>query len=630
MNNYMSLALARTTHFIPQFAEKTLRDFQLLVSRFFLGLDDMRGMLLFQDTGFGKTLTSVYMLSMLKTMFYPHWKILVLCKASLVTKPWAATLMHCKDLANFFIIPYDDPTFANKFFTYLKGVTQRERVFIIIDECHNFISRNLTKDGQERRMKRVYNEIIKLVHNPNKKNKILLLSASPLVNSINEFFLMVEMLRPGVLTQDVTLFQDNILIYKDELVKHLQGICSYKRTQAFGIFDDIAVADGFAARRIKFKEMIMSPEQEKIYQLAEKYEKEKGLTSFKSVRRIVSAFAYKELPAKQERTDEEFELYLERIRVSFSMEFNGTVSGRGFSPGALTQLKTCEPTELSAKDQNIYNTLYEYSAKYSQTCLDILKSPGKCLVFEPFVKSSGINILLEYFKVFGIPYIEFSGRTKSTRNAALDEFNHPDNINGTKIKVCVFSLSGAEGVSYTGINDIFILDLTWNEASLKQIMGRAIRMGSHQMLPESRWYTNVNFMICKKSKGISVDQELLEVVKGKSRQIDQLFDVFRLCSIEHIFEHQEGEVDMPENEGNLVAYLREPIEFKNKVYRMGFVNVVTVYYSFDILLKTVLIGYIDKEDNKIYSEDGHEIGQLNDKTKIRIKDKKLIYVLTSS
>ncbi|AKR04262.1 DEAD-like helicases superfamily D11 [Salmon gill poxvirus] len=626
MGTYLPLALARTTHFLPDFKDKHLRDFQLLAARFFLGLEENRGMLLFQDTGFGKTLTSVYILTMLKTLFYPHWKILILCKASLITRPWASTLMdYCKDLSNFHIIAYDDPTFSNKFFTYVNCITPKERVFVIIDECHNFISRNLTKDGAERKMKRVYNELISLVHNPKSKNKILLLSASPLVNSVNEFFLMIELLRPKVLTPDITLFKDNMLIYKDELVRGLQGICSYKRNLAFSIFDDIVATDGFAARKIKFKEVTMSPQQEKLYVQAEYYEKEKGLSSFKSVRRLVSAFCYNELPAKQDMTVEDYDKYLDRIRISFNMEFNDTIPNRGFTREGLELLKTGEPTDLSSADQNVYNSLFNYSAKYTVTCVDIIKSPGKCLLFEPFVKASGIGILIEYLKVFKISYIEFSGRTKSTRDQAIDQFNNISNIDGKTLKVCVFSLSGSEGVSYTGINDIYILDLTWNEASLQQIMGRAIRMGSHQMLDSSRWYTNVNFIICKKSKGTSVDQELLEVVKGKSRQIKQLFEVFRQCSIETLFERVNEENALPDNEDKLKAYLCEPIEFKTKTYKMGFVNVKTVYYSFDLILKNIHVGYIG--DNIIYSEDGHIIGDVTKDTIIRIKNKKLIYVV---
>lgn len=96
----------------------------------------------------------------------------------------------------------------------------------------------------------------------------------------------------------------------------------------------------------------------------------------------------------------------------------------------------------------MYNELKEKSCKFTEVCLSILSSPGKCLVFEPFVNQSGIIILLLYFSVFKISYIEFSSRTKNTRVQMVSKFNEEVNTDGTVIKVCVFSLSGGEGISF--------------------------------------------------------------------------------------------------------------------------------------------------------------------------------------
>ncbi|PWG68441.1 hypothetical protein DEM28_24170, partial [Enterobacter mori] len=59
-------------------------------------------------------------------------------------------------------ITYDDKNFHNKFFTNIKTINVRSRICVIIDECHNFISKSLIKeDGKMRPTKSVYNYLVK-------------------------------------------------------------------------------------------------------------------------------------------------------------------------------------------------------------------------------------------------------------------------------------------------------------------------------------------------------------------------------------------------------------------------------------------------------------------------------------
>ncbi|BCT22692.1 NPH-I transcription termination factor [Carp edema virus] len=605
--------------------DKFLKDYQLFAAQCFLGLDEMKSILLFQETGFGKTLTTVYMINKLKTQ-YTHWSVIILAKASLTDNPWATTLVqYCDKLDNFSILAYDDPFFANKFFTHLKTIGEKHRIFLVIDEVHNFISRCLsTEDKPQRKLKRVYNEIVRLIHDSN--NKLIVLSATPLVNSVEEFKLLIDFIRPGVLN-NTQIFKNEKLLYKEELKEGLAGICSCKRNQDYGIFDNIPYIDGFASRNVNIQYIQMSPVQESIYLLAEKHEHKNKTAGFKSLRRAASAFTYKEMMAKGDKSDHDHDIFVKESFNSFKMEFDVLDPKRSFTQEAIESFKQYgNPDHLkNANDIMIYNSLFEYSSKYATVCCMILKSPGKCLIFEPFVKLEGITILSEYLKLFKINFIEYSSRTKQIRNKLLDQFNLENNHNGEKLKVCLFSPSGNEGVSYLCINDIFILDLTWNEANLKQIMGRAIRLNSHQALPEERRYVNVNILINKKTHGISVDEELFNIIKVKSKQINQLFDLLYQCSIENIYKKYQP-TDLPVNENLLKNFVTKEIKFEEKNVQKQFVKVVTVHYAFDLKLNPIFVGYIDAE-NKLYSEDGLLVTQVTENMTIKIKDKKLIYVV---
>ena len=58
-------------------------------------------------------------------------------------------------------------------------------------------------------------------------------------------------------------------------------------------------------------------------------------------------------------------------------------------------------------------------------------------------------------------------------------------VNGKIVKCVLLTKSGSEGISLKNIRSVFIVEPYWNDIRLKQVIGRAVRMNSHEALDES-------------------------------------------------------------------------------------------------------------------------------------------------
>jgi SNF2 family DNA or RNA helicase len=100
------------------------------------------------------------------------------------------------------------------------------------------------------------------------------------------------------------------------------------------------------------------------------------------------------------------------------------------------------------------------------------------------VYSNFLNNLTEYqqqLEAQGIPNKLFTGSVSpKERQAAIDEYNTG------KLKALLLSSAGGEGLDLKGTRLVQVLEPHWNEEKLDQVIGRAIRHGSHTELPEDK------------------------------------------------------------------------------------------------------------------------------------------------
>ena len=135
-----------------------------------------------------------------------------------------------------------------------------------------------------------------------------------------------------------------------------------------------------------------------------------------------------------------------------------------------------------------------YSMKIENT-LPILNK-GKSIVYTNWIEF-GIKPITEALKINKISYRIFTGEVDvKDRQTIIDDFNND------KFQVLVITKAGGEGLDLRGVRSVVVMDPTWNDASLQQIIGRAIRYKSHTHLPLNQQKVDVYFMALTKPVGV--------------------------------------------------------------------------------------------------------------------------------
>jgi len=207
--------------------------------------------------------------------------------------------------------------------------------------------------------------------------------------------------------------------------------------------------------------------------------------------------------------------------------------------------------------------LTNYSPKYVAMMERIAAAPGSSLVYSAFLNLEGIGLFRIAMDVNGYAainiaivggqlsftpetekslrlgpgkqprYLTFSGaEDEQVRAAALSIFNaqfsdlpesmtkiltesgYTDNKVGELCRVFCITAAGAEGLSLRNVRAVHIMEPYWNEVRVRQVKGRAIRIGSHlDLAPEER---NVSIYTY-----VSVFSDEAQSNKVPSKRIDQ-------------------------------------------------------------------------------------------------------------
>lgn len=624
-----------------------LKDYQLNTCKAFLGLDNYNSLLLFWDTGYGKTITVIYIIKHIFRKVFPNWKIILFIKSSLRYDPWEMTIKkYINELySNIIFIHYDSENAQIQFLNCLKNINfKTERILVIIDEVHQFISRIVPKQNTiERKSVKLYNKLLSI--NENKNNRIICLSATPIINKYTEFKYLLKLLRPN-LNFDDNYIVNNVLMGRLMFCELLSGVCSYQKINDNMSLENLPAYNGFASKNIIYHDIKMSELQSNLYNQAEKIDLKNKLGGLRTLRRLVSSFVFNELKIKDNTNEEKYLSFIKKklkdfgkltSNISFSEEFIDYYikkklpihnNGNRASDYAT---KIIENVDYNIKennkfinDINNYNLLNNFSCKYIKTCKIILNSPGKCLIYQPFVSFEGIATLNNYLKIFNITYIEYSKNTLNKRDILVKEFNKLDNIHGDIIKACIFTSAGSEGISFNCINDIIVMDIPWSESILKQIIGRALRLDSHNYIKE-RNYVNIHILLTYTLNNKSIDVEILNLIKQKYKNIKIINDVLKDSSIEYLQAKYLNEIiDKNENIFDIIK-TKKIIPFsKNNITINKYLK--PIYFSYDESCTTIHYGYLDEETNTIY-EKNVPVAILKDDVIIKIIQNDPVYII---
>lgn len=169
-----------------------------------------------------------------------------------------------------------------------------------------------------------------------------------------------------------------------------------------------------------------------------------------------------------------------------------------FLPMTETYLKTYEKIEQGQehkiqdfKDKNIHvfynglrrasNVIETKSPKVDWIKEKINSEPNaKYVIFSHFI-NMGIVPVMKWLNKVKISYANVTGDLSiDEREKAVTKYNTD------KIKVLFISKAGSEGLDLKNTNYIIIMESSWNENSIEQIIGRGVRYKSHELLPKTK------------------------------------------------------------------------------------------------------------------------------------------------
>lgn len=216
------------------------------------------------------------------------------------------------------------------------------------------------------------------------------------------------------------------------------------------------------------------------------------------------------------------------------------------------------------------------SCKFEKAIENILNMSGPSFVYSNFVSASGILDFAIMLKAKGFKEVTsdicpvrsanrfaiFKTGNDKENNRILSIFNSTKNRNGDLIKVILGSPAMKEGVSLLGVRSVHLLEPYWNKSRMEQIIARAIRFCSHKHLPPNeRSVTVFNYIATTDDGSMSIDDYIIMLANKKSQIINLIdnlikknaFDcnIFKLVNNVKSCEYSKDNLNIPPSDNLL-------------------------------------------------------------------------------
>nr|MDO8108955.1 SNF2-related protein [Candidatus Sigynarchaeota archaeon] len=429
-------------------------------------LQSMQGSALLADeVGLGKTIIALTVLSELKIRDLVK-SILIIVPSSLVDQwydelhekfnidiPIAAT---GKDKFDRDQILTTTPLFTR----YAEKITNRQWDMVIVDEAHRIKNRD---------------SIAWTNLNMLKKKYMLLLTATPMENYLEDIYSLTTLLKP--IFGSYKQFRKEFAIPKDprgcnnpiELRRRLNDIMiRRKRDEIKGIF--------FPERVAKTLQFEMTQDEATFYKAVTDYVR----TTYTELENVESA-SQEELA----QITKKFNITMDRFftRKVWLHKFTLMLLQRRICSSPLAVKLSVEKMLESRKAESFsedaipvfktFQHLGEYLSKQQSTKMGVARQlleqlSGKCVVFTEFADT--LNYIETWLSHYGFNYIKFSGELSSSQRAdVIRKFREEKDI-------LVSTDAGSEGLNLQVANTLINYDLPWNPMRVEQRIGRVYRL----------------------------------------------------------------------------------------------------------------------------------------------------------
>ena len=263
--------------------KKELTLYQRFVGQYVNYTAPFKELLIFHGVGSGKTVSAINIYNVLFN-YSPKWNVFLLIPASLRDDPWLKDLkewLTAKDrdirFRNIQFVHYDSPFADKDFLEKVKKKDASRDTIYIFDESHKFMVNvyNNISSQSGKRAQTIY-DYIQREKIENKNTRIVLMSATPVVNQPYEWGLIFNLLRPGSFPKSEAIFNQQYISSanyssineetKNMFQRRILGLTSYY----IG-----ATPDKFANKIVHYKNILMSSYHEEVYNHFEEIEEQK-------------------------------------------------------------------------------------------------------------------------------------------------------------------------------------------------------------------------------------------------------------------------------------------------------------------------------------------------------------------
>jgi len=189
--------------------------------------------------------------------------------------------------------------------------------------------------------------------------------------------------------------------------------------------------------------------------------------------------------------------------------------------------------QLSGSTKKFFKEEEGTTPKVDRAITDLTESREKDKQHKAVVYSNYLDTLRDYGKELtnrNIPYELLTGETSQKKRKQM-----VDDYNKDKLTTLLLSSAGGEGLDLKGTRQLQVLEPHWNEEKLDQVIGRAIRHGSHTHLPPEQRNVNIQRYLTYPRSGFigrafgrqrrGVEQVLADNAAAKHRLNQELLDL---------------------------------------------------------------------------------------------------------
>ena len=190
------------------------------------------------------------------------------------------------------------------------------------------------------------------------------------------------------------------------------------------------------------------------------------------------------------------------------------------------------------------DNLKEYSCKFDKIIKNVKEAKGPVFIFSEYVNKGGIELLTMVLELHGFAkYGSSSSRPKYTilegkvpeltRQKYLKTFNSFENRKGNLISILLGSPALSEGITLKNVRQVHILEPPWNMSTVEQVKGRAIRNYSHEdLLKEDREVKLFLYASTSPKKEPTIDEVKYRICEEKDRAIKQVERVLKRNAVD--------------------------------------------------------------------------------------------------